>query len=414
MSPSKRSASSTLLALAVLTALVAVLLVWQRPWDSSESPGPVDESELDGRLRSQLTSAADATDAASWAAGFGPDGSDVAAQSWAARDALGIADVGLTLVSVGAAPDRDDGTRSAVVRVTWEVAAEALLGQAGESTATIAARVRPAGGSDAVDVLGFEPRGDGSGSDPLPLWLSGEVTVGGSSAGPVITVGTGQGPGVPEAAALTAVGQGRVSALTGSVTRAAVIVPSSAQAAAAILGRSSDTFGPVAGVATTLAGGDLPVVVLNPAEFARMDPRGRQIVVTHELTHAMTGVVGTTAPTWLVEGFADWVALHDDTAPLATSAGALLMQVAQSGPPEAFPTDEDLAGPTSGAAYQAAWLALVVLGLEHGGDAVVLEVYRAVAGGTPVDQALAAVGTSVGELTAQWRDYLVNSASTVS
>ena len=155
-------------------------------------------------------------------------------------------------------------------------------------------------------------------------------------------------------------------------------------------------------------------VVLNPAEFARMDPRGSQIVVTHELTHALTGVVGTTAPTWLVEGFADWVALHDDTAPLATSAGALLTQVAQSGAPEALPSDEDLAGPTSGAAYQGAWLSLVVLAREHGGDAAVLQVYRAVVGGTALADALASVGTSVEELTAQWRDYLVYSASTVS
>lgn len=92
----------------------------------------------------------------------------------------------------------------------------------------------------------------------------------------------------------------------------------------------------------------------------------------------------------------------------------MLTQVAQSGPPDALPTDEDLAGPTSGAAYQGAWLSLVVLAKEHGGDATVLEVYRSVVGGAPVSEALAAVGTSIDELTRQWGDYLVYNASTVS
>lgn len=414
MSPSPRRASPTFVALGVLAALVAVLLVWQRPWASVDPSTPAGDSDLDARLRTQLTAVAEATDAATWAAGFGPDGSSVGARTWSAREALGVDDVGLTLVSIGAAPDRDDGTRSAVVRVTWRVADDALLGPADESTATVAARVKAAAATEAVDVLGFEPRGNGAGADPLPLWLSGEVTVGGTDTVPVVTVTTGDGPGVPDAAALSAVGQAQVSALTGATARAAVIAPSSADAAAALLGRPRDALGSVAGVATNLAGSGVPVVVLNPAEFARMDPRGSQIVVTHELTHALTGVVGTTAPTWLVEGFADWVALHDDTAPLATSAGALLTQVAQSGAPEALPSDEDLAGPTSGAAYQGAWLSLVVLAREHGGDAAVLQVYRAVVGGTALADALASVGTSVEELTAQWRDYLVYSASTVS
>ena len=415
MSSPPHRASPTLVALGVLAALVAVLLLWQQPWSSGEaSSRSADDADLDVRLRSQLTQAAAATDAASWSAAFGPAGASVGVASWEAREALGVADVALALVSVGAAPDREDGTRSAIVRVTWGVGDDAVLGPAGESVATVAARVRPSAQGEAVDVVGFEPRGDGSASDPVPLWLSGEVTIDDTSAALVVSVATGEGSGIPSAAALTATAAAQVSALTGSTARVAVIVPSSEASAAAILGRGSAGLGRVAGVATTVAGAGAPVVVLNPAEFERMDPRGRQVVVTHELTHAMTGGVGTTAPTWLVEGFADWVALHDDTAPLATSAGDLLAQVARSGPPEALPTENDLAGPTSGAAYQGAWLSLVVLGRENGGDAAVLEVYREAVAGTPVEQVLAAVGSSVAELTAQWRDYLVYSASTVS
>lgn len=414
MSLSKRQASPSLLALGVLVALVAVLLAWQRPWSSSDSSASSDDSELDARLRSQLTAASAASDPLAWAEGFGPDGSRVAAASWAARLALGVDDVDLTLVSVGDAPDRSDGTRSAVVRVSWSVSDDAVLGAAEEATSTIGARVRSAGDGRAVDLLGFEPSSSSSSPDSVPLWLSGDVTVAGSETLPVVVVAGGDGPGVPGADALAGVGEAQVRALTATSGRAVVVVPPSRDSAGAVLGRAPADLGSVAGVATTLPGVGLPAVVLNPAEFERMDPRGRQVVVTHELTHALTGVVGTSAPTWLVEGFADWVALHDDTAPLATSAGALLTQVAQSGPPDALPTDEDLAGPTSGAAYQGAWLSLVVLAKEHGGDATVLEVYRSVVGGAPVSEALAAVGTSIDELTRQWGDYLVYNASTVS
>ncbi len=414
MSLSKRQASPSLLALGVLVALVAVLLAWQRPWSSSDSSASSDDSELDARLRSQLTAASAASDPLAWAEGFGPDGSRVAAASWAARLALGVDDVDLTLVSVGDAPDRSDGTRSAVVRVSWSVSDDAVLGAAEEATSTIGARVRSAGDGRAVDLLGFEPSSSSSSPDSVPLWLSGDVTVAGSETLPVVVVAGGDGPGVPGADALAGVGEAQVRALTATSGRAVVVVPPSRDSAGAVLGRAPADLGSVAGVATTLPGVGLPAVVLNPAEFERMDPRGRQVVVTHELTHALTGVVGTSAPTWLVEGFADWVALHDDTAPLATSAGALLTQVAQSGPPDALPTDEDLAWPTSGAAYQGAWLSLVVLAKEHGGDATVLEVYRSVVGGAPVSEALAAVGTSIDELTRQWGDYLVYNASTVS
>ncbi|GAA1733439.1 hypothetical protein [Aeromicrobium alkaliterrae] len=416
MTSSPRRVAPTLVAGGVLVALVAVLLVWQRPWAGGDEGAPSGGGDLESRLRAQLTASSDASDASAWSAGFGPGGRELGQASWAARQALGVDDVTMTLVSLGDAPDRGDGTRSAVVRVRWTSADDALLGRADEATATVVARVRAADGADesaGVDVLGVEASTGTTTPDPLPLWLAGEVTVAGTPEVALVTVG-GDGPGVPEAAALTATAQTRVSALVGATGRSAVIVPANEQTASALLGRGPAGLGAVAGVTTRLPGSSDPVVVLNPAEFERMDARGRQIVVTHELTHAMTDAISTSAETWLVEGFADWVALHDDTAPLTTSAGAALFAVTQSGPPAALPTSDDLAGAGSAAAYQGAWLAVDVLGREHGGDAAVLQVYAAALGGTPIDQALAGVGTSVAELTQQWRDYLTYSASTVS
>ncbi|MFT4299025.1 MAG: hypothetical protein QM597_05260 [Aeromicrobium sp.] len=335
-----------------------------------------------------------------WAAGFGPDGATAAEHSWAARDLLGIDQVTFGLVSVGDAPDQHDGTRSAVLTVDW-IAAGA------PTQAEVVARVREAAEGGGVDVTGFAAH-DG---EAMPLWLAGQVEA--TAAGPV-TLYTVDGGAQPEIAALTAVAEAQVTRIAGDVQPAAVIMASSRQTSAALLGRTDEQLASIAGVTARSPGLPVPAVVLNPDQFASMDPRGRQIVVTHELTHAMTGAVGSSAPVWIVEGFADWVALHDDTAPLAVSAGDLLAQVVSDGaPPDTLPTDEEIGQATS-AAYQGAWLAMVVLAREHGGDAAVVQVYRAALAGADSEAALAAAGTSTEELTRQWRDYLTYSASTVS
>src|SRR5699024_1664909 len=75
-------------------------------------------------------------------------------------------------------------------------------------------------------------------------------------------------------------------------------------------------------------------VLCNPEVFATMDDRAAQVVMTHEATHALTGAIGRSAPQWVIEGFADWVALHDDSADLSQSAGQILQRVAEEGPPQ--------------------------------------------------------------------------------
>jgi len=416
VSGSARRVPPTAVAGLVLVALVAVLLAWQRPWGGDDAAPVGDQAQVETALRSQLAALAAAADEPAWTEGFGSGGATVASATWRARDALGVADVDLDLVSLADAPDRTDGSRAAVVRISWTSAPDARLGAAGDATAVVGLRLRASAEGDGVDLLGVEPRTDGPDPDPVPLWLAGEVTVGGDGPVALVTVATPQdgGPAVPEAPSLVAAAVAQIERVTGTSDPAAVVVPASGELAARLLGRGTDGLGAVAGVTTTAAGIGVPVVVLNPTEFERMDQRGRQVVVTHELTHAMTGAVGTSAETWLVEGFADWVALHDDTAPLTTSAGQLLLQVASSGAPAALPTDDDLAGSTSSAAYQGAWLAVVVLGRDQGGDAAVLQAYRAVIGGATVDEALGDVGSSVDELTTRWQDYLTYSASTVS
>jgi len=158
------------------------------------------------------------------------------------------------------------------------------------------------------------------------------------------------------------------------------------------------------------------IVLLNPAVFSTMDQRAAQVVLSHEATHVLTSAVGTTAQTWVVEGFADFVALHDDTAPLSLSAGQVLADVKAGRAPKHLPTAADFAstGHGFGAAYESAWMVFRMLGETHS-DADIISFYDDVLGGTKLETALTkAFGMTVDQLTADWQDYLEKSASTVS
>jgi hypothetical protein len=107
--------------------------------------------------------------------------------------------------------------------------------------------------------------------------------------------------------------------------------------------------------------------------------------------------------------------LHDDDAPLSLSAGQVLRQVKEDGPPQALPSSNDFGqGEHLGAVYESAWMVFRMLG-ERYSDDVILAFYRDVMSGTDVASAVRrAFDLSVAELTEQWRSYLTKSASTVS
>ena len=106
-----------------------------------------------------------------------------------------------------------------------------------------------------------------------------------------------------------------------------------------------------------------------------MDARAAQVVVSHEATHLLTGALGTDGEEWVAEGFADFVALHDDDAPLSLSAGQVLRQVKKDGAPKALPSPSDFGQgePRLGAVYESAWMVFRMLGERHS-DAAILRV----------------------------------------
>ncbi|MCW2868619.1 MAG: hypothetical protein JWR20_2807 [Marmoricola sp.] len=188
-----------------------------------------------------------------------------------------------------------------------------------------------------------------------------------------------------------------------------VEVPRTRDQLNAALHDSSSTYDDIAGVTTTedgtLTPGSPVRVFLNPDVFHRLERRGAQVVMSHEATHVATGATFVSMPTWLLEGFADYVALRDTGISVRTAASQILARVRRDGPPDGLPTRADL-DPTAtglGATYEEAWLACRFLG-ERFGNARMVAFYDAVSGGEPVARAFRTVlGTTQARFVAAWR-----------
>ncbi|MCA2188518.1 hypothetical protein [Nonomuraea cavernae] len=190
----------------------------------------------------------------------------------------------------------------------------------------------------------------------------------------------------------------RVAEVLGQPVRPVVLVPGSAGEAARLAG--------VAEVDGLAAVADAGRVIVVPENFARLTPTGRDVVLTHELTHLVAGTEGL--PTWLYEGFADYVGYRDAGLAVPVAAAELAEEVRAGRPPRELPGPAAFA-PTDDTerlarSYQEAWLACRFLA-ERSGEGTLVRLYRD-AQRAGVDRALASAGLSVGTLTAQWRAYV--------
>jgi len=207
-----------------------------------------------------------------------------------------------------------------------------------------------------------------------PLWLT-------------VPVSVRRGPGVLVVAAS---GAGQAERYFRLATRAVTVVhrvvphwrrglvvevAASAEGLDAELDAEPGEYDQIAAVTTTVSGSTaatIPVhVFVNPAVLGPLRPEGAQVVMSHEATHVATGAATASMPLWLVEGFADYVALRDVHLPLSVTAAQIAAQVRRQGPPASLPTDQEFDTATThlGASYEAAWLAcrtLAQLGSEDG------------------------------------------------
>ncbi|HJR90707.1 MAG TPA: hypothetical protein VJ782_11170 [Aeromicrobium sp.] len=400
----KHHLTANIAAVGLLLAVVAGVFAWQRPWESADGPATSTiPSDARARLTRQFQDLSDARSRSAFlaAAGDSDEAHRAAGDIWDARRTLGVQDVAFVYRRGGQAPDRADGSTSAEVDVAWR-----------GGSSTVRFRLWPT--ADGFDLMSVTREG----GDPVPIWLAGNVGVKRADGATVITINGGEDD--IDAVTLARRAAGAVNRLVPTARgRLTVVVPKAPATAAAVLGRPARGVAQIAAVSTALGGPKgVPAIVVNPELFGGMDDRAQRIVMTHEATHVLSGLAHKRSriELWVAEGFADYVALHDDRAPLSVSAGQILRKVRADGAPPRLPSAADFDESTHGLStvYEAAWMVFRMLGEQHG-DVAVRGFYTDVVDGRSVDEAARQwFGTTVKGITADWRRYLTKSASTVS
>ncbi len=233
-----------------------------------------------------------------------------------------------------------------------------------------------------------------------------------------MVVGSGQpvDAWLDRATAAAAAVRQRVSAgpAAGWDGRLVVEVPASRSAFEAVLGAEPGSYADIAAVALR-EGPDADAalrVLVNPAVTRALAPVGVAVVLTHETVHVATRSPGSPAPTWIVEGLADEVALATHPEAATGVADPLLQRVRSRGAPTELPGDDAfLAGADDLAvSYAAAWTACRYVTDTWSAEDL-QRLYTALDGGQDLDGALqATLGTDEAGLTAGWRAALEQQA----
>lgn len=178
----------------------------------------------------------------------------------------------------------------------------------------------------------------------------------------------------------------------GWVRRVEVVVPASDTELVALVGPA---FADMAGIAIRDGAGQR--VVINRVRAASLSDLELRVLLRHEITHVATrDLTSDSAPLWLVEGFADWVAFHGLGLSLRQAAPLLTSDVS------ALPAD--FGGPGRDLAYQQAYSIMAYLESRLGERGVV-DFFLRYASLSAVDspEVLAAVDVT------GWREFLKSS-----
>jgi hypothetical protein len=292
-----------------------------------------------------------------------------------------------------------DGTWTGSVDLTWRLGGV----DPAPSRADVAITFVPEG--DGLAIAGFDAAGGGR----VPLWLRGELAV--ARASGVLVVVDGTRSDADAVARRVSTGIDVVHrVLPGWRSPVVVEVPASAADLDETLGALPGTYAGIAAVTTTAGTStpDAPVhVFVNPDVTAGLRRAGAQVVMSHELVHVATDAARTPMEPWLLEGFADYVALRDTRLPDRTTLGRAIEVVRRDGAPGALPSaaDFDTQARDLQARYEEAWLACRIVA-QRLGERTLVSVYDAAAGGEPVGRALRRAGLPVAELEQEWRQRL--------
>ena len=251
---------------------------------------------------------------------------------------------------------------------------------------------------------------------PAPVWWTGPVTAV-ARGGVTVVVGAGQPAQEWLDRAVAAAVEVRERVSAGAAARwdggLVVQVPASRAAFEAVLGADPGSYAGIAAVALAEGPAGAAVrVVVNPEVTRALAPVGVAVVLTHETVHVATRSVDSPAPTWVVEGLADEVALAAHPEAAAGVAEPLLARVRAQGAPAALPGDEAfLAGADDLAvSYAEAWTACRHV-VDTWSPAALQQLYTALDRGDGLDEALdRALGTDEERFTAGWRTALAQQA----
>jgi hypothetical protein len=131
-------------------------------------------------------------------------------------------------------------------------------------------------------------------------------------------------------------------------------------------------------------------ILINPNTFGALQPSGRQVVITHELTHvAVRSSTSKPVPIWLSEGLADYVGYSGLQLRRERVTSKLMDLVRQGREPKALPSvaDFDPALTNVSPSYSEAWLAVTRL-VDLYGQAKLVAFYREIGGGPSQDKSV--------------------------
>ena len=309
---------------------------------------------------------------------------------------IGVTDVDLRYVTERGGVD-DQGRWRADVQLAWRYAG--FDESAGHSDVTFEFADTP----DGVDIVGV------GGAGRVPVWLQGPVQV--SRSDQVLVVAARDLARYTHLARVAVPVVRRV--LPQWRSGLVVEVPDSPRdLGRALDAHSAGEYANIAAVTATVdgtLGAGAPVhVFVNPRVFGGLRAQGAQVVMSHEAVHVATGAATSAGPLWLIEGFADYVALRDVDLPDSTTAGQIARVVRRHGAPDHLPTPDDFDTRTThlGATYEAAWLACRELARRSGEQALV-EFYDRMRRGDDEGTTFRQVfGESEAAFTQQWRTVL--------
>lgn len=313
--------------------------------------------------------------------------------------AIDLSEVSLRYIDESGGLDAD-GSWPAEVAVTWRYAG---FDQAAART-EVTMRFRETGSAVVVS---------GIGADALrtPVWMSGPVQVR-RTVQTLVVAASGLPIGRYAALAVRAVPV-VAEVLPAWKPRLVVEVPPDRTALERALGVDPGYYSQIAAVTGSADGSTAPGspvhVYVNPDVFNALGPSGQKVVLDHEATHVAGNGPTSRAPTWLIEGFADYVALRNTELPLTKTAAQIAEQVRRNGAPKALPSpaDFDPRRPHLGAVYESAWLACVTLA-DRGGEVALTRFYTAVSKGADVDLTLGAdFDWAERDLVLAWRARLL-------